>query len=109
MAGRSVIVVDDGAATGTTMLAALQALRAQQPRRLVAAVPVASREAAAQLRALVDDWVCLAEPEPFEAVGRHYRHFEQVGDDEVMRALARAGSGAGPASVALTTTNATST
>ena len=90
VARRCVIVVDDGVATGTTMLAALEALRAQRPRRLVVAVPVSSREAAARLRPLVDDWICLAEPVPFEAVGRHYRQFEQVGDDEVMRALAMA-------------------
>ena len=91
VAGRCVVVVDDGVATGTTMLAALQAVRAQRPHRLVAAVPVASREAAATLRPLVDEWVCLAEPVPFEAVGRHYRHFGQVDDDEVMQALAAAG------------------
>lgn len=91
VAGRSVIVVDDGVATGTTMRAALQGLRRQQPRRLVVAVPVASREAAARLRAEVDEWICLAEPEPFEAVGRHYLHFDQVDDDEVVRALRAAG------------------
>lgn len=90
IAGRSVIVVDDGIATGTTMRAALQALRRQQPRRLLVAVPVASREAAARLRGEADEWVCLAEPVPFEAVGRHYRNFEQVGDREVAQALARA-------------------
>lgn len=94
VAGRCVVVVDDGVATGTTMLAALQALRAQRPRHLVAAVPVASCEAAAALRPLVDEWVCLAEPVPFEAVGRHYRHFEQVDDDEVVQALAEAAAGA---------------
>ncbi|MBI5720638.1 MAG: phosphoribosyltransferase [Burkholderiales bacterium] len=90
VSGRSVIVVDDGVATGTTMRAALQGLRRQHPRRLVVAVPVASREAAARLRALADEWVCLAEPVPFEAVGSHYRQFEQVGDDDVMQALAAA-------------------
>lgn len=51
------------------------------------AVPVASREAAARLRGEADDWLCLAEPVPFEAVGRHYRRFEQVGDEEVVEAL----------------------
>ncbi|MCW5633569.1 MAG: phosphoribosyltransferase [Rubrivivax sp.] len=90
VAGRAVVVVDDGIATGTTMRAALQALRRHHPRRLVVAVPVSSREAAARLRPEVDDWVCLAEPVPFEAVGRHYRHFDQVGDDEVVRTLAAA-------------------
>ncbi|MBL8346412.1 MAG: phosphoribosyltransferase [Rubrivivax sp.] len=87
LAGRSVIVVDDGIATGTTMRAALQALRRQRPKRLLVAVPVASREAAARLRGEADEWLCLAEPVPFEAVGRHYRHFEQVGDEEVLQAL----------------------
>lgn len=87
VAGRNVIVVDDGVATGTTMRAALRALRRQQPRRLVVAVPVASREAAARLRAETDEWICLAEPEPFEAVGRHYLRFDQVDDSEVVKAL----------------------
>ena len=88
LGGRTVIVVDDGVATGTTLRAALQVVRKQQPARLVVAVPVSSREAAARLRAEADEWVCLAEPLPFEAVGRHYLRFEQVGDDEVVRLLA---------------------
>jgi len=95
VAGRSVIVVDDGIATGTTMRAALQALRRQRPKCLVVAVPVASREAAARLRGEADEWVCLAEPVPFEAVGRHYRRFDQVGDDEVVRALDAAAAAMG--------------
>lgn len=90
VAGRCAVVVDDGVATGTTMFAALRALRAQRPLHLVVAVPVASREAATALRPLVDAWVCLAEPVPFEAVGRHYLHFEQVDDEQVVQALAEA-------------------
>ncbi len=95
VAGRNVIVVDDGVATGTTMRAALQALRRQRPKRLVVAVPVASREAAARLRGEADEWLCLAEPVPFEAVGWHYRRFDQVGDDEVVRALDAAAAAMG--------------
>lgn len=95
VAGRSVIVVDDGIATGTTMRAALQALRRQRPKRLVVAVPVASREAAARLRGEVDEWVCLAEPVPFEAVGCHYRRFGQVEDGEVVQALDEAAAAVG--------------
>jgi putative phosphoribosyl transferase len=90
LAGRTVIVVDDGVATGTTMRAALQALRKQQPLRLIGAVPVASREASARLREQVDVWVCLAEPVPFEAVGRHYVDFGQVDDEQVVHDLAAA-------------------
>ncbi len=100
VAGRSVIVVDDGVATGTTMRAALQGLRRQQPRRLVVAVPVASREAAARLRTEADAWICLAEPFPFEAVGRHYLRFDQVDDDEVVQAL-RAAEASAPAAQAI--------
>jgi putative phosphoribosyl transferase len=85
--GRTAIVVDDGIATGTTMRAALQALRRRGPARLVLAVPVAPRETLERLRAEVDDIVCLATPEPFHAVGAHYREFHQVDDDEVIAAL----------------------
>ena len=85
--GATVIVVDDGIATGTTMRAALRALRRRQPRRLVLAVPVAPQGTLAALRAEVDDIVCLSEPEPFHAVGEHYVDFRQVSDDEVLAAL----------------------
>lgn len=88
VAGRTVIVVDDGVATGSTMRAALRALRQRGPARLVLAVPVAPADTLAALRAEVDDMVCLAQPEPFVAVGRHYIDFAQVGDDEVRRILA---------------------
>jgi putative phosphoribosyl transferase len=85
--GRTAIVVDDGLATGTTMRAALQALRRRRPAHLVLAVPVAPRDTLAAMRAEVDRVVCLATPEPFHAVGAHYREFHQVEDDEVIAAL----------------------
>lgn len=87
-AGRTVIVVDDGLATGATMVAALHSLRAQHPARLVCAVPVASREALAMVQPLADEVVCLEAPPDFEAVGQFYRDFAQVEDDEVVRLLA---------------------
>jgi putative phosphoribosyl transferase len=92
--GRTAIVVDDGIATGATVRAALQALRRRQPGRLVLAVPVAPADTVARLRAEVDELVCLATPEPFRAVGLHYRDFHQVDDDEVLAALAAASAGA---------------
>jgi len=86
--GRAVIVVDDGLATGATMTAALHAVRAQRPARLVCAVPVASREALDQVRPLCDELVCLQVPAAFEAVGQFYAHFEQVSDETVSALLA---------------------
>lgn len=88
--GRTAIVVDDGIATGTTVKAALQALRRRQPKKLVLAVPVAPPDTIAELRPLVDDIVCLAEPEPFFAIGRFYADFHQVSDDEVIELMAAA-------------------
>ncbi len=86
-AGRTVIVVDDGLATGATMVAALHGLRARHPARLVCAVSVASPEALALVRPLADEVVCLEAPPDFEAVGQFYRDFTQVEDDEVIRLL----------------------
>ena len=85
--GRTVIVVDDGIATGTTMRAALKALRRRRPAALVLAVPVAPRDTLEQLRGEVDQVVCLDTPCPFFAVGAHYLRFHQVEDDEVIEAL----------------------
>lgn len=86
-AGRIVIIVDDGLATGATMLAALQTLRLRQPARLVAAVPVAPPDTLARVTALADETVCLYAPEWFMAVGQFYADFGQVEDDEVVQLL----------------------
>lgn len=91
--GRIVVIVDDGIATGATMITALHATRAKKPAELVCAVPVASRESMIDIRPLVDKVVCLHVPEYFGAVGRFYRHFSQVDDAEVIRILAESGSG----------------
>jgi putative phosphoribosyl transferase len=87
LAGRSVVLVDDGIATGTTVRAALKALRRSGAAELVLAVPVAPADTLAQLRAEVDRIVCLRQPQPFRAVGLHYEDFRQVEDDEVAAAL----------------------
>jgi putative phosphoribosyl transferase len=84
------IVVDDGIATGTTVRAALRALRQREPDHLVLAVPVAPRDTIEMLRAEVDRIVCLAQPEPFYAIGLHYADFHQLSDEEVVAALAEA-------------------
>lgn len=85
--GCTAIVIDDGIATGTTVRAALRALRRRRPARLVLAVPVAPADTLAALRREVDQLVCLSQPRPFHAVGQHYDEFHQVGDDEVIAAL----------------------
>lgn len=86
--GRTVIVVDDGLATGSTMMAALHAVKAKQPAELVCAVPVAPPEAAEKIRAACDELVCLEMPRDFAAVGQFYRSFPQTTDQEVTAALA---------------------
>lgn len=87
------VVVDDGLATGATMKAALHTLRAYPMARLVCAVPVASSEAARDIRALADDFVCLHTVSDFGAVGLYYRRFDQVSDDEVVALLRHAAGG----------------
>lgn len=94
--GRTVILVDDGLATGSTMLAAVKALRAQQPARIVVAVPTAAAETCARLRSDADEVVCATTPEPFRAVGMWYDDFSQTSDEEVRELLARAQQGATP-------------
>ena len=89
---RTVILVDDGLATGSSMRAALAALEALSPARVVVAVPVAPRSTVLSLERVADEVVCLATPEPFLAVGNFYEHFEQVSDEEVCDLLALANS-----------------
>ena len=86
-AARVVIVVDDGLATGATMIAALHALRAKRPERLICAVPVAPRDTVDKMREHADEVVCLHAPDYFGAVSQFYRRFPQVEDDEVIAAL----------------------
>jgi len=90
VAGRTVILVDDGLATGATMIAAARSVRARRPARLVVAVPVCSIEAVEQLRVEADDVVCVICPDPFWAVGVYYRDFSQTDDSEVERLLSAA-------------------
>jgi putative phosphoribosyl transferase len=85
--GRTVIVVDDGLATGSTMIAALHGVRAKQPQRLICAVPVAPPETLIQIAPLADEVVCLHSPQRFYAVAQFYREFPQVSDDEVIALL----------------------
>jgi putative phosphoribosyl transferase len=98
VAGATVIVVDDGIATGTTMRAALKAVRRRGATRLVLAVPVAPHTTLMALKREVDRVICLSEPEPFRAIGLHYVDFHQVSDDEVIAALDAAATGAPPQS-----------
>ncbi|HXJ02259.1 MAG TPA: phosphoribosyltransferase [Micropepsaceae bacterium] len=94
LAGRTVIVVDDGIATGATMRAVLKALPESKPKRVVLAVPVAAVDSLQALSKLADETVCLMTPEPFYAVGAFYRNFEQTTDQEVIELLARAAENA---------------
>ncbi len=89
--GRTVILVDDGLATGSTMRAAVLAAQQQGAAHVVAAVPVGSPDAAESLRSEVDEVVCIITPVPFRAVGLWYDDFDQVSDDEVCSLLAAAG------------------
>jgi predicted phosphoribosyltransferase len=88
--GKTVILVDDGLATGASMQAAIAALRQQGPARVVVAVPTAARETCEALRSEVDDVVCAITPEPFQAVGLWNEDFSQTTDAEVHDLLARA-------------------
>jgi putative phosphoribosyl transferase len=85
--GRTVIVVDDGLATGSTMRAAVAALRQRDPARLIVAVPVGAEDTCQQLRSEADEVVCPSTPSPFRAVGLWYQEFPQTSDEEVHRLL----------------------
>ena len=84
---RTIVLVDDGLATGATMRAAVTALRSQKPAAIIVAVPVGSREACEALGHAADDLICLETPEPFIAVGNWYEDFSQTSDEEVRRVL----------------------
>ena len=86
---KTLIVVDDGLATGSTMRAAVRALREMNPRSIVVAVPVAAKESCDDLRAEADEVICMRMPEPFQAVGFWYDDFEQTSDEEVHELLDR--------------------
>jgi len=87
LADKTVIIVDDGIATGYTMEAAILGLRKYKPQAIIVAVPVAPREIVERLQKVADEVVCLDTPEPFFAVGQFYQNFTQTSDDEVIRIL----------------------
>jgi predicted phosphoribosyltransferase len=95
VAGRTVVLVDDGLATGASMRAAVEALRRQGPREIIVAVPIASPETCEELAREVDRVVCAATPQPFHAVGLWYADFSPTTDDEVRRILASMSTGTG--------------
>jgi predicted phosphoribosyltransferase len=92
LAGRDAILVDDGVATGSTMLAAIQVARHLRPRNLALAIPVAPPDTVDALEALVDELVCLSAPLMFRSVGQWYDEFDQTSDAEVQDLLAAAGN-----------------
>jgi putative phosphoribosyl transferase len=92
LANKIVILVDDGLATGSTMRAAAQAVRAHRPARVVVAVPVGAPQTCAELAAVADEVICARMPEPFSAVGQWYLNFDQTDDDEVKALLQKSSS-----------------
>jgi putative phosphoribosyl transferase len=92
LARKTVVIVDDGIATGNTMIAAIKSLRKQKPASIIVAVGVAPRETVEKLLQVADRVICLDTPEPFYAIGQFYEKFEQVGDEEVTRMLAEVNS-----------------
>ena len=93
IAGKTAILVDDGAATGTTMKVAIRALKHRSPREIVVVLPVAPPDTVAELAREADRIVCLSQPPHFRALGYYYRNFPQLTDDDVVSALLDAGSG----------------
>jgi putative phosphoribosyl transferase len=91
--GRTVIVTDDGIATGSTMIAALKAVKAQHPHRLIVAVPVGAPDSLRQVRCECDEVICLQQPERFLAVGQFYEEFPVVDDEQAVELLRRAAYG----------------
>ncbi len=85
--GKTVVIVDDGIATGSTMLAAIHVIRKQKPKRIVVAVPVGPTDTVALIAKEADEMVCLLRPEYFFAIGQFYERFDQVEDDEAIRIL----------------------
>lgn len=92
LSGKTVILVDDGLATGASMRAAVQSLKGHQPARIVVAVPTGASDTCAALRREVDETVCLMTPEPFYAIGLAYVDFSQTSDEEVIDLLEKARS-----------------
>lgn len=97
LSGQTVLLIDDGLATGATMKAAIAAAQQQHPQRLVVAVPVAPPDTVAEIQALVDEVVCLQTPAFFQAVGLWYEHFPQTSDEEVLALLQAARRSDAPA------------
>jgi len=87
MEGKIVIIVDDGIATGNTLLAAIRMMRQKHPKKIVVAIPVAPREAAEKIKKHVDDFICLHIADDFYGVGQFYLDFSEVSDEEVIRLL----------------------
>jgi len=97
--GRTIILIDDGLATGSSMRAAVRALRQQQPARIIVAVPIAAESTCNEFKAEVDEIVCALTPEPFHAVGLWYEDFSQTTDEEVRDLLKRAARAQSAASI----------
>jgi putative phosphoribosyl transferase len=95
VSGKTVVIVDDGAATGTTMKVAIRAIRRRSPMQIVVALPVASEEAASEISREVDKLVCLNRPARFRALGYFYKDFHQLDDNEVVHLMARSRAPAG--------------
>lgn len=85
--GKKVLVIDDGVATGASVIAALQGLKNEKPRELILGIPVSAPDTAEVLEKMVDKMVCLSRPEVFTAVGKHFKNFHQVTDEDVKKAL----------------------